>query len=107
LVKWVPENEWEKTEQAPIPLPSASRNFPDVKTRNKNVFYNWTSEITPFIHFVKQMDRTWNLEMSKVAPFIVIQLSYNELWPFSHKKWSKIENLDNLVFGFFQRFFQK
>jgi hypothetical protein len=29
------ENEWQKTEQAPILLPRASRNFPDVKTRNK------------------------------------------------------------------------
>ena len=47
------ENEWQKTEQVPIPLPRASRNFPYVK-------------------------------MSKVAFLIVIQLCYNELWPFSH-----------------------
>ena len=26
------ENEWQKTEPVPIPLPRASRNFPDVKT---------------------------------------------------------------------------
>ena len=29
------ENEWQKTERVPIPLPRASRNFPDDKTRNK------------------------------------------------------------------------
>ena len=29
------ENEWQKIEQGPIPLPRASRNFPDVKTRNE------------------------------------------------------------------------
>jgi hypothetical protein len=25
---------------------------------NKKSIYNWTSEMIPFIHFVKQMDRT-------------------------------------------------
>ena len=54
------ENERQKTEQVPIPLPRASRNFPDVKTRNKKKIYNWTSEIIPFICFGKQMDRTFN-----------------------------------------------
>ena len=29
------ENEWQKTKPIPIPLPRASRNFPDVKTRNE------------------------------------------------------------------------
>ena len=28
------ENKWQKTKPVPIPLPRASRNFPDVKTRN-------------------------------------------------------------------------
>ena len=28
------ENEWQKTEPVPIPLPRASRNFPDVEKRN-------------------------------------------------------------------------
>jgi hypothetical protein len=50
------ENEWQKTEQVSIPLPRPSRNFLDVKTRNDFFFYNWTSEIIPFIPFVK-MDR--------------------------------------------------
>ena len=68
------ENESQKTKPVPIIVPRASRNFPDVKTRNEIFFYNWTSEIIPFICF----------EMSKVAFFIVIQLCYNELWPFSH-----------------------
>jgi hypothetical protein len=52
------ENEWQKIEQVPIPLPRASRNFPNVKTRKENKLYNWTLEIVPFIHFGKQMDST-------------------------------------------------
>ena len=43
------ENEWQKTKQVPIPLPRASKNFPDVKTRF--FFYNWTFEIIPCILF--------------------------------------------------------
>ena len=43
------ENERQKTKPVPIPLSIASRNFPDVKTRNNFFFYNWTSEIIPFI----------------------------------------------------------
>ena len=75
------ENEWQKIEQVPIPLPRASRNFSNIKTRNNFFFYNWTSEIIPFICFGKQR---FSFEMSKVTPFIVTQLCYNELWPFSH-----------------------
>ena len=41
LILWSP--------QFPILLPRASRNFPNVKTRNETFFYNWTSEIIPFI----------------------------------------------------------
>ena len=52
------ENEWQKTKQVPIPLPRASRNFPDIKTRKTIFFYNWTSEIILFIHFGKQIDWT-------------------------------------------------
>ena len=52
------ENERQKTEQVPIPLTRASRNFSDVKTRNEIFFHNWTSEIIPFIRFGKQMDGT-------------------------------------------------
>ena len=33
------------------PCSKASRNFPDVKTRNEIFFHNWTSEIISFIHF--------------------------------------------------------
>ena len=32
------ENERQKIEPVPIPLPRASRNFPDVKTRNEFFF---------------------------------------------------------------------
>ena len=69
-------------------------------------FHNWTLEIIPFIHFGMQMDGTF-FEMSKVAFFIVIQLCYNKLWPFSHLKWSKIENLDNLAFEKSQKILSK
>ena len=41
------ENEWQKTEPVPIPLPRAFRNFFDVKTKKKNLFYDWKSEIIP------------------------------------------------------------
>ena len=52
------ENERHKIEPVPIPLPKTSRNFPNVKTRNENLFHNWTSEIIPFIRFGMQMDGT-------------------------------------------------
>ena len=52
------ENERQKIEPVPIPLPRVSRNFPDVKTRNEIFFHNWTLEIIPFIRFGKQMNRT-------------------------------------------------
>ena len=52
------ENERQKIEPVPIPLSRASRNFPDVKTRNDIFFHNWTSEIIPFIRFGMKMDRT-------------------------------------------------
>ena len=52
------ENERQRTKQVPIPLPRASRNFLNVKTRNDKKFYNWKSEIIPLICFGKQMDRT-------------------------------------------------
>ena len=52
------ENERQKIEPVPIPLPKTSRNFPNVKTRNENLFHNWTSEIIPFIRFGMQMDGT-------------------------------------------------
>jgi hypothetical protein len=52
------ENERQKIEPVPILLPRASKNFPDVKTRNNFFFYYWTSEIIPFIRFGKQMERT-------------------------------------------------
>jgi hypothetical protein len=42
------ENEWQNTEPVSIPLPRASRNFPDAKTRNKKK-YHWKLEVIPFI----------------------------------------------------------
>ena len=49
------KNEWQKTEPVWNLLPKASKNFLDVKTRNF-FFYNWTSEMLPFIFFCKQME---------------------------------------------------
>ena len=60
------ENERQKTKPVPILLPRASRNFPDVKTRNEKKFHNWTSEIIPFIRLDKQMERTINMNMLNV-----------------------------------------
>ena len=34
------KSEWQTTEPVPIPLPRASRNFPDVKTGNEKFFYS-------------------------------------------------------------------
>ena len=42
------ENEWQKTKQVPIPLLRASRNFPVVKTRNKNQMDLGDNPIYPF-----------------------------------------------------------
>ena len=52
------ENERQKIEPVPLPLPRASRNFLEVKTRSGFFFHNWTSEIIPFIRFGMQIDRT-------------------------------------------------
>ena len=72
--------ERQKIEPVPIPLPGASRNFPDVKTRNEKKIYNWASEITPFIRFGSRWTGPRKFfEVSKVAFFIVIQLCYYEL----------------------------
>ena len=60
------ENERQKIEPVPIPLPRASRNFPDVKTRNDFFFHNWTSEIIPFIHF----ENSDNLDFEKSQKFL-------------------------------------
>ena len=79
------ENERQKIEPDPIPLPRDSRNFPDVKTRKIFFFHNWTLEIIPFIGFWMQMVMNkkffWDV---KSCFFIVIQLCYSKLWPFSH-----------------------
>ena len=69
------ENEWQKIEQVPIPLPRASRNFPDVKARN---------EIFLSVLGSRWTEPRFFFEMSKVTPFIVIQPGDYELWPFSH-----------------------
>ena len=52
------KNERQKIEPVHIPLPRASRNFPEVKTRNGFFFHNWTSEIILFIRLGMQMDGT-------------------------------------------------
>ena len=97
------ENEWPKTEQVPISLPRVSRNFPDAEIRN------WTLEIYPFTCLIKKMNRTKRFKffLLKCLCFIVVQLCYNNSWPFSHQKWSKIGDClksQNHI-GFFERNF--
>ena len=66
------ENEWQKTEPVSIPLPRASRNFPDVKTRNSFfsiIQHQSNSDLSVLVS-------RWTgprifFEMSKVAFFIV------------------------------------
>ena len=80
-----PKMNGQNTEQVPTPLPRAPRNFPNAKTRNEKQFDNWTLEIIPFIWYLIQMDRTERVNFfgGKSLLLIVIQLCYNELWPFS------------------------
>jgi hypothetical protein len=54
------ENERQKTKPVPISLPRASRNFLNVKTRNEFFFYNWASQITPFICFAQLPGRLFS-----------------------------------------------
>ena len=42
------ENERQKIEPVPLPLPRASRNFPDVKTRNEKKYIIETSKVAFF-----------------------------------------------------------
>ena len=70
------ENEWQRIELVPGILGTSL-----VKTRNNKSFYNWTSELIPFID---EQNPDFCFEMSKVAFFIVIKFSYNDLWPFFH-----------------------
>ena len=48
--------EWIKTEQVTIPLPSAASTLSDVKKPFKKMFCLWTSEIIPFIRIENHMD---------------------------------------------------
>ena len=69
------ENEWQKIEQVPIPLPRASRNFPNVKTRNEKKSITGLRR-----HFhLSVLGSRWIgpihfFEVSKFAFFVVIQL---------------------------------
>ena len=72
------ENERQKIEPVPIPLPRASRNIPGGKTRSDFFFHNWTLEIIPFIRSGMQMDRTKNffLRCQKLH-FLQLSTEYN------------------------------
>ena len=81
------ENEWQKTEQVPILLLRGARSFFDAKKMKKKILLAWTSEIIQFIRYPIQMDRTERSNFfwgGKCWLFIVIQLCYSGLWPFSH-----------------------
>ena len=67
------ENERQKIEPVPIPLPRASRNLPDVKTRNEFFLYNWTSEIIPFIRF--KIAWTGQINLKKILGYNINYLS--------------------------------
>ena len=77
------ENKRQKIEPVPIPLPRASRNFPDVKTRNDFFFHNWTSEIIPFIRFGMQMDGTQNFFL-RCQKLHFLQLSNFAILSYGH-----------------------
>ena len=66
-------------------FPGLLGTFPMLKQEAKKKFDNWTLEIIPFIQHPIQMDRTErsNFLGGKRLCFIIIQLCYNELWPFS------------------------
>ena len=82
------EDEWQKTEQVPILLLKGARSFFDAKKVKKKFLLAWTSEIIQFIRYPIQMDRTErsNFFGGKSWLFIVIQLCYNRLWPFTTRK---------------------
>ena len=63
-----------------------ARRFFDAKKMKKKILLAWTSEIIQFIQYPIQMDRTErsNFFGGKGWLFIVIQLCYSGLWPFSH-----------------------
>ena len=85
------ENERQKTRLFLIPLPGASGNFPDVKTRNEKKFYNWISDIIQCICFGKHMDRIqvfffWNTWDYFQCPIIKKKLlSYFDIREVSRK----------------------
>ena len=60
--------------------------FSMLKKWKKKFLLAWTSEIIQFIRYPIQMDRTErsNFFGGKGWLFIVIQLCYSGLWPFSH-----------------------
>ena len=55
---WENENERQKTEQVPIPLPRAAGSCFEAKKMKKIFLLAWTSEIIQFIQYPIQMDRT-------------------------------------------------
>ena len=53
---YLDENERQKTEQVPIPLPRAAGSCFEAKKMKKNFLLAWTSEIIQFIRFENHMD---------------------------------------------------
>ena len=70
-------NEWRKTEQVPIPLPSAASTLNDEGKTFKKKFCLWTSEIIQFIRFENHMDRPRNLKI-----FLGYLIIYLSIWYF-------------------------
>ena len=80
------ENECQKTEPVPLPLPRASRNFPKKQeTKSKKKIIIGHQRLSHLFVLVSRWTGTRIFfELSKLAFFIVIPLCYNELWLVCH-----------------------
>ena len=74
---WENENERQKTEQVPIPLPRAARSCFEAKKMKKNFLLAWTSEIIQFIRFENHMDGPGCLKF-----FLGYPIKYLSIWYF-------------------------
>ena len=74
---WENENERQKTEQVPIPLPRAAGSCSEAKKMKKNFLLAWTSEIIQFIRFENHMDGPGYLKF-----FLGYPIKYLSIWYF-------------------------
>jgi hypothetical protein len=74
---WENENERQKTEQVPIPLPRAAGSCFEAKKMKKFFLLAWTLEIIQFIRFENHMDRPRYLKKKLGYP-----IKYLSIWYF-------------------------